>query len=153
MLYLDSSVLVKRYFQEAGSKAVIARFDRDEIIYTSALSFAEVHAAIGRKYRANELSVIEKKKLIDDFQADWSFSLTILELTTTTMLALPSLCEQYSLKASDAVHLSAAFWLKDAIRVRAKGLESSENIVEFGVCDRLLGQAALKCGFQVFNPA
>ena len=153
MLYLDTSVLVKRYFQEVGSKVVNSRFERGEIIYTSVLTFAEVHAAIGRKYRVGELNTKEKKMLIDEFQADWFFSLNILELTTVTMIALPSVCEQYSLRASDAVHLSAAFWLKDAIRIRAKGFEDSGNVVEFGVSDGQLGKAALKCGFQVFNPA
>jgi uncharacterized protein len=153
MLYLDTSVLVKRYFQEVGSKVVNSRFERGEIIYTSVLTFAEVHAAIGRKYRVGELNTKEKKMLIDEFQADWFFSLNILELTTVTMIALPSVCEQYSLRASDAVHLSAAFWLKDAIRIRAKGFEDSANVVEFGVSDGQLSKAALKCGFQVFNPA
>ena len=153
MLYLDSSVLVKRYVQEEGSEAVTSRFDRGETIYTSVLSFAEVHAAIGRKYRNGDLNASEKRKLVDEFHADWMFSLNILELTTTTMLALPALCEQYSLKASDAVHLSAAVWLKDAVRLRAKGFEVGGKVVEFGVSDRQLGKAALKCGFQVFIPA
>ena len=117
------------------------------------LSFAEVHAAIGRKYRDRELSINEKEKLVDEFQADWFFSLSILELTTHTMIALPALCEQYFLQASDAIHLSAAIWLKDSIRVHAKGSEGSGNIVESGVSDPRLGEAALKCGFQVFNPA
>ena len=153
MLYLDSSVLVKRYVQEEGSKAVTSRFERGETIYTSVLSFAEVHTAIGRKYRDKHLSINEKKKLVDEFLSDWLFSLTVLELTTHTMTALPTLCEQYFLKASDAIHLSAAIWLKDSIRVHAKGYEGSGNIVEFGVSDRQLGEAALKCGFQVFSPA
>jgi predicted nucleic acid-binding protein len=153
MLYLDSSALVKRFVQEEGSEAVTSRFERGETIYTSVLSFAEVHAAIGRKYRDRELSINEKEKLVDEFQADWFFSLSILELTTHTMIALPALCEQYFLKASDAIHLSAAIWLKDSIRVHTKGSEGSGNIVEFGVSDRRLGEAALKCGFQVFNPA
>jgi predicted nucleic acid-binding protein len=153
MLYLDSSALVKRYVQEEGSKAVASRFVRGETIYTSMLSFAEVHAAIGRKFRDKQLSVNEKKKLVDEFLYDWLFSLTVLELTTHTMIALPTLCEQYSLKASDAIHLSAAIWLKDSVRVHAKGLEGSGSTVEFGVSDRQLGEAALKCGFQVFNPA
>jgi predicted nucleic acid-binding protein len=152
MLYLDSSALVKRYVIEKGSKAVNSRFDQGETIYTSVLSFAEVHAAIGRKYRDKELSVPEKEKLVHEFQADWSFSLSILELSASTMFSLPSLCENYSLKASDAIHLSAAFWLKDAIRLRVKGFENGGNVVEFGVYDRQLGEAALKCGFRVFNP-
>jgi predicted nucleic acid-binding protein len=153
MLYIDSSALVKRYVQESGSKAVTSRFERGEAIYTSVLSFAEVHAAIGRKYRDRELSVNEKGKLVDEFQADWLSSLSILELTSITMSALPSLCKQYFLKASDAIHLSAAFWLRDAIRLKARGFESGGNVVEFGVSDLRLGEAALKCGFQVFNPA
>jgi len=117
--YLDSSAFVKRYVQEEGSKAVTSRFERGEAIYTSVLSFPEVHAAIGRKYRDRELSINEKEKLVDEFQADWFFSLSILELTTHTMIALPTLCEQYFLKASDAIHLSAAFWLKDTFRLHA----------------------------------
>ena len=153
MLYIDSSALVKRYVQESGSRAVTSRFERGEAIYTSVLSFAEVHAAIGRKYRDRELSVNEKGKLVDEFQADWLSSLSILELTTNTMFALPSLCQQYFLKASDAIHLSAAFWLRDAIRLSGKGFEGGGNVVEFGVSDLRLGEAALKCGFQVFNPA
>ena len=153
MLYLDSSVLVKRYVREVGSEAVNSRFEAGETIYTSVLSFAEVHAAIGRKYREKELSVIEKEKLINEFQEDWLFSLNVLELTTNTMSALPSLCQQYYLKASDAVHLSAAFWLRDTIRIRTKSIDDGGKFVEFGVSDRRLGDTALKCGFQVFDPA
>jgi uncharacterized protein len=78
MLYLDSSALVKRYVQEEGSKAVTSRFETGEKLYTSVLSFAEVHAAIGRKYREKELTAKQKEKLIDDFLADWLFSLSIL---------------------------------------------------------------------------
>jgi uncharacterized protein len=153
MLYLDSSALIKRYVQEEGSKAVASRFETGEKLYTSVLSYAEVHAAIGRKYRDKELNTDQKERLVDDFLDDWLFSLSILELTTAAMSALPALCEQYSLKASEAVHLSAAFWLKDAIRLRAKRFDDGGGIVEFGVSDRRLGEAALKCGFQVFNPA
>ena len=153
MLYIDSSALVKRYVQEEGSKAVTSRFEWREIIYTSVLTFAEVHAAIDRKYRDRELTVNEKQKLVDEFVNDWLFSLSILELTTHTMSALPTLCEEYSLKASDAIHLAAAFWLRDTIRLDAKRSHASASIVEFGVSDGRLGKAALKCGFQVFIPA
>jgi len=153
MLYLDSSVLVKRYVREKGSDAVLSRFEREEPIYTSVLSFAEVHAAIWKK---RELSAGEKRRLIEEFQTDWFFSLNILELTAVTMAALPSLCEQYSLedslRAGDAIQLSAAIWLRDAIRMRAKGFESSVKTFEFGVSDRQLGKVAAQCGFRVFDP-
>lgn len=152
MLYIDSSALVKRYVQEHGSIAVASRFDSREEIYTSILSFAEVHAAIGRKYRERELSAKEKEKLIEEFSNDWLFSLNILELTTQTMSALPDLCEQYFLKASDAIHLSSALWLKDTVLARTKSRDTG-NIVEFGVCDLRLAGAARKRGFQIFDPS
>jgi predicted nucleic acid-binding protein len=153
MLYLESSALVKRYVQEDGSEAVISRFARGEKIYTSILSFAEVHAAIGRKFRDKQLSSDEKDKLLEEFLEDWLFSLNVLELTTSTMFALPGLCQQYSLKASDAVHLSAAVWLKDSARIHAVGFGGKANIIEFGVSDRQLANAALQHGFLVFDPA
>jgi predicted nucleic acid-binding protein len=151
MLYLDSSALVKRYVQEAGSKAVTARFESGETIYTSVLTFAEVHAAIGRKFHDREMSVTEREKIVEDFQNDWIFSLSILELTIHTMSALPALCQQYPLNASDAIHLSTAYWLRYTIRLQGKRLDG-ENIVEFGVSDRQLGEAALKCRFKIFRP-
>ena len=48
MLYLDSSALMKRYVIEKGSGALSARFERGENIYTSLLSFGEIHAALAR---------------------------------------------------------------------------------------------------------
>ena len=153
MLYLDSSALVKRYVQEKGSEAVISRFESGEIIYTSVLSYAEVHAAIGRKFRENELNAREKNKLVDAFLNDWLFSLNVLELTTNTMDVLPTLCQQYSLKASDAVHLSTAVWLKDAERIHAMDSGSSPTTIEFGVSDRQLAGAAMQCGFSLFFPS
>jgi uncharacterized protein len=153
MLYIESSALVKRYVQEEGSEAVISRFVRGEIIYTSVLSFAEVHAAIGRKFRDKQLSVSEKDKFVEDFANDWLFSLNVLELTTNTMSALPTLCQKYSLKASDAVHLSTAVWLQDSARIHAMGSGSIASVVEFGVSDRQLANAALQYGFLIFDPA
>lgn len=153
MLYLDSSALVKRYVQEDGSDAVISRFVGGEIIYTSVLSFAEVHAVFGRKFRNKQLSASEKDQLVDEFLNDWLFSLNVLELSANTMTVLPNLCQQYSLKASDAVHLSTAIWLKDAERIHAMSAGASPSVIEFGVSDRQLGDAALQCGFPLFVPA
>src|SRR5579864_2395134 len=118
MLYLDTSALVKRYSSEKGSKDVVARFDRGEKIFTSRLTFAEPHSSLGRKFRARELTGRDLAKLREEFQSDWLFSLNVLDLDVGTMSALPRLVEEYDLKAGDAVHLSAAFWLRDTIRLR-----------------------------------
>lgn len=151
MLYLDSSALVKRYSVEKGSDAVVARFESGERIFTSVLSFGEVHASIGRKFRSGGLTLVELAKIREDFQNDWFFSLTILDLDTRTMSELPRMVEQFDLRAGDAIHLSAAFWLKDTLRLLPRDDRLKET-VEFGVADKRLGKIAQECGFKMFNP-
>jgi predicted nucleic acid-binding protein len=151
MLYLDSSALIKRYFKEKGSRALNARFERGGEIYTSKLSFAEVHGAIARAFRMKEVSFSELASLREAFEGDWLSGLSPLDVSLPIMIALPKLVETYPLKASDAIHLSTAYWLRDTVRLRAGGTFEEES-VEFGVADARLGKIARKCGLQVFNP-
>ena len=151
MLYLDSSALIKRYLNEKGSSIVAARFESGERIFTSALSFGEVHSTIGRKFRERELNAREIARLRELFEQDWLFSLSVLDLNPRTMSALPRLTEKYPLRAGDAIHLSAAFWLKDSIQASETDLHPGES-VEFGVSDKRLGSIAIQCGFQIFDP-
>jgi predicted nucleic acid-binding protein len=151
MLYLDTSALVKRYSSERGSKAVIARFEGDEKIFTSRFTFAEVHSSLGRKFRTGEMNATELARIREDFESDWLFSISVLDLDVGTMSAISQLVERYELRAGDAIHLSAAFWLKDTIglgRYRGGAAES----VEFGVADKQLARIARMCGLKVFDP-
>jgi hypothetical protein len=43
--YYDTSVLVKQYLQEAGSKLVLELLKSGEKVYTASLTYAETHAA------------------------------------------------------------------------------------------------------------
>jgi predicted nucleic acid-binding protein len=151
MLYLDTSALVKRYFNEVGHRSVVARFESGEEIFTSRLTYGEVHSVIGRKFRSEEFGLARLVQLREGFLNDWLFSLSILEVDGRTMTQLPELVERYPLKAGAAIQLSAAFWLKDAIRL-GKYRDHAQATVEFGVTDRDLAKAALNCGFKIFNP-
>ncbi|HEV2521362.1 MAG TPA: type II toxin-antitoxin system VapC family toxin [Candidatus Acidoferrales bacterium] len=151
MLYLDSSVLIKRYFKEKGSRALNARFERGGEIYTSKLSFAEVHGAIARAFRMKEVTFSEFASLREAFEGDWLAGLSPLDVSLPIMISLPKLVEAYPLKASDAIHLSTAHWLRDMVRLRSSGSFLEESL-EFGVADQRLGLIARKCGLQVFNP-
>jgi predicted nucleic acid-binding protein len=151
MLYLDASALIKKYLGEKGSPAIRSRFESGERIFTSMLSYGEVHASIARKFRSKELDASELSKLREEFENDWFLSLSVLELDTRTMSALPQIVEKYSLRAGDAIHLAAAFWLEGSFEI---GTTHSvpEVFVEFGVADRRLALIAHKCGLRVFNP-
>lgn len=151
MLYLDASALAKRYFNEPGSEVVAARFESGERIFTSILTFAEIHSAIARKFREKEFDSQEFIRLRDAFQDDWLFSLCKLNLDFKAMIALPRLVENYSLKAGDAIQLSTAVWLRDSLLIGVWSGNARET-VEFGVADNRLAKVALECGLQVFNP-
>ena len=85
------------------------------------------------------------------FLNDWVFGMSAIEVNVHTMTALPALMENYPLKAADAIHLSAAIWLRD--RFRLLGHQPvPKGEVEFGVADTHLSKAAAKCGLLVFNP-
>jgi uncharacterized protein len=151
MLYLDSSALMKRYVAEKGSAGLNARFERSETIYTSLLSFGEIHSVLARAYRTRSLTAEDLSKIREEFLNDWLFGLSKIEVNIHTMSALPELVEKYPLKAADAIHLSAAFWLRDTLRLR--GLRPlAKHELEFGAADKQLGEAAAKCGLLVFDP-
>jgi len=153
VLYLDSSALAKRYFRERGSKRLRARIESGEPLFTSNLTFAEIHSAIARKYlQEKSISQLIFAKLRKQFLADWAFSFNTLEVNpATTLLSLGSLLEQRHLRGADAVHLSTVIWLRDQFRssVREQGTGGQ---LEFAVCDRHLAEAAQEFGITVFNP-
>jgi len=151
MLYLDSSALMKRYVVEKGSSALNARFERGDNIYTSLLSFGEVQTALARAFKVDRLTRQDLIGSREAFLNDWLFGMSSIEVNIHTMTALPELVENYPLKSADAIHLSAAIWLRDRLRLRGHRLVPKDE-VEFGVADRRLGQAAEKCGLLVFNP-
>ena len=151
MLYLDSSLLVKRYITESESAAVTARFDSGERIFTSELSYAEIFSVFGRKLHEKAIRRADFHKASDAFTRDWLFSLNILALDSKTMTAVPELVERFRLRGADAAHLSSAKWLQDMCRLGFP-LAAGATHVEFGVADKKLGQFAAACGMTVFNP-
>jgi uncharacterized protein len=151
MLFLDTSVLVKVYFKEIGSEAVIARSTSpNQVLAASVLSYAEVHSAMARKYREKQIRSAELIRLRESFERDWEIKIIAVELNQQTMAALPGLLEMYPLKAADAIQLSAALWLKD--NLDAGKYSAAGKVLEFGVSDHILAESARKCGLVVFNP-
>lgn len=153
MLYLDSSALAKRYFRERGSKRLRARIESGEQLFTSNLTFAEIHSAIARKY-LQEKSISHQVfgRIRKQFLEDWAYSFTTIEVNpATTLLSLVTMLEQRHLRGADAVHLSTVLWLRDNFLPSA-GRSGTEGQLEFAVCDERLADAAQELGIAVFNP-
>ena len=137
MLYLDASVLVKRYAQEKGSQAVRARMRRGERVFTSAVSHAEILAAMGRKLRTGDMSLPQFELEKERFIAHWVQHINVLPVDFNTMGSVQTLVSRFPVRALDAIHLSTALWLRDTLR-QVPEFAKGESQLEFGQrCDRL----------------
>ena len=154
MLYLDSSALIKHYQKERGTEAMENRLlieaESFRSVFTSALTYAEVHAILARRTREKLLSTNEAAAVHDRFDTDWGFSLNAIELGVGVLGFVPGIVKAHPLRGADAVQLASALWLRDTARL-SKRLGQQEAI-EFASSDRQLITAAEKHGFDVFNP-
>lgn len=155
MLYLDSSALIKHYQKEDGSDALEQKLqaerENSRIVFTSVLTYAEIHAIIARRRREKLLSMKEAEELHDRFDEDWVFELSPVELAVGVLSSVRGIVKAHPLRGADVIHLASAIWLKDAARLEA-GLAKHDREFEFSSSDRQLCIAARKFGLEVFNP-
>ena len=107
MLYLDASALVKRYVEEKGREQLEGRLQSAQEIYTSTITYAEVHAALARKYREGELTKAEFNRAGNDFEKDW-LELQEVSVNAETLSPVRVLVGVVRLRGMDAIHLAAA---------------------------------------------
>jgi predicted nucleic acid-binding protein len=141
LIYADSSVIVKRYYQEPGSHRVRESWARSERVFTSRVAYAEVHAALARKRRDGGISAAQLRTIGDAFESEWPAYDQIL-IDRATSANVRRLVLRHTLRGFDAIHLSAALWLQ----------EQFGESVEFWVSDERLIVAAGKERLTVVNP-
>lgn len=155
MLYLDSSALIKHYQKEDGSEVLEHKLQSERessrIVFTSVLSYAEIHAIFGRRRREQFLTTREAEELHDRFNEDWVFEISPVELAVGVLGFVEGIAKAHPLRGADVIHLATALWLRDAARLGA-GPSKYDREVEFSSSDRQLCIAAAKFGLEVFNP-
>lgn len=155
MLYLDSSALIKHYQNEQGSEALERRLEAERgnsrIVFTSVLTYAEIHAIIARRTREGYLSAKKGNELHDRFDTDWVLELSPVELAVGVLGFVRRIVKEHFLRGADAIHLASALWLRDAAKLRA-GPGKYDSEVEFSSSDQRLCNAAQRFGLQVFDP-
>jgi predicted nucleic acid-binding protein len=148
LLYADSSVLVKRYVQEAGSAGLLDLLAEVDGVAVSAVAYAVVMAALHRKHREKGISAPQRQGAGGAFRQDWH-SFAHVPVT----YALPALLEesltQSPLRGFDAIHLASALLL------HRRFAASADGTLSFAAADRRLVDAAAKAGLRVepFPPA
>jgi len=141
MIYFDSSALVKRYTEEAGTDFVKSILATNGLITTSKLTYPEILSALMRKVRSGEIEKKTVHGIVDKFDKDWDHML-VLDFHNDLLPIVKNLIEKHPLKAADAIHLSSALWLKLSSMVDVTFIASDSNLLKAAAAEKL----------QVMNP-
>jgi uncharacterized protein len=155
VLYVDSSALLKHYVQEVGTDALKAKL-QEHSRYTpgvliSDIGYAEVLATLARRLRETPLLIAETKRLEAEFQYDWLFRLTRVELDVGVLGFIHDLVHKYPLRGADAIHLASALWLRDTLKLNTNMRLAGGPLI-FATSDNQLKNAARMVGLDVFDP-
>lgn len=101
-LYIDSSVLLKRYLDEPDAVRADQLLMSDADLLTARHTTVEVRRALARDLVGNELLDARKRFRIDIAE------FTMVELTASVCDAAAEIAESTGLRTLDALHLGAA---------------------------------------------
>jgi predicted nucleic acid-binding protein len=138
MLYLDTSALVKRYIDEAGSDLMNNLFAEARGIATGVISRAETSAAFAKAVR---IGIIDRDQAWDallDFRSEWSDYIR-LPVSESIVTKADQLAWDLNLRGYHSIHLAIAVTWEDSLR----------SEVELATFDRQLWQAAQQIGLRV----
>jgi predicted nucleic acid-binding protein len=146
--YLDSSALVKRYVQEAGTAWVteIVAPTSANSVYMARLSAVEVISALTRRERAGTCAPAEADAARAQFRRELSSQYRAVDLGLLLIDVAMAIAERHGLRGYDAVQLAAALSLRDELA----GLNGVKLVLVSA--DGELNAAAEAEGLDVENP-
>lgn len=139
--YLDTSALVKRYYEERGSAWVHSLFQSENVLMASKVAYVELLAAFARKRREKEITEANFTRAAESFQHEWK-EIVVAEVTEAVFTDLLTLVKNHPLRGFDAIHLCTALWVRKRLKAD----------VIFACADRNLLSAAETEGLEVRNP-
>jgi hypothetical protein len=151
--FLDSSAIVKRYFQEQGHQWVKALHNpatRHEL-YISEAALVEVVASICRKAREQEMPVEERDATINAFMWYVQSIYNIRLVDRALYIAAGNLCRSHRLRSYDAIQLACAIAVREEV-LAVQSLEVKFSEFAFVSGDLKLLSIAVAEGFRVENP-
>ncbi len=153
MYFLDSSAIVKRYFQEPGHEWIETLHDPNQghVLYIAQAALVEVVASICRKAREQDMPLEERNTTIDDFRRDVRSSYSVWVVDNALYTAAGDLCRTHRLRAYDAIQLACTLAVReDAFASQPPEAEPADVI--FVSADRGLLMLALAEGFNIEDP-
>ena len=146
--FCDSSAIVKRYVNEAGSNFVdnLADLKSGNVVLLARITRVEVVSAIARRLKNGSITTADAQSAVAAFQHDLTNNYFTVEITPVLLSSAMSLATKHALRGYDAVQLAAASEANDE-RI-ANGL-SPLTLVS---ADTDLNTAAQSEGLNVENP-
>jgi predicted nucleic acid-binding protein len=151
--FLDSSAIVKRYFQEPGHEWIETLHDpaQGHGLYIAQAALVEVVASICRKAREQNMPREERDSTIDDFRRDVQNTYSVWVVDNALYIAAGDLCRLHRLRAYDAVQLACAMAVREDVLV-AQSPDTEQPDFLFVSADFGLLTIARAEGFSSENP-
>ena len=108
--FLDTSAVVKRYVQEAGTGWVRALSDPSAApsLFVSQITRVETVSAITKRERGGQLSPHHARTALADFLSDLSIQYRIIAVSETLVHHATNLARSHALRGYDALQLATA---------------------------------------------
>jgi predicted nucleic acid-binding protein len=142
ILYLDTSALVKKYFQERFSDHILSLWKQAGEVITSTVAYAETLAAFHRKKREADFSADAFRIAVEAFKLDWKGFFKV-EVTEDLNEIIDRVLGRHPLRGFDAIHLASSLLVREYLH---------EDLL-FSCFDQRLTQAAADEGLNTFPPA
>jgi len=108
ILYLDTSALVKLFFNEPGAQLVIDLVGKADSVITSQVAYAESCSALARRRRDKRLTEEEFQTAIKHLNELWPQMNSVL----VDEIQAGALAIKHVIRGFDAIHLAAALELR-----------------------------------------
>lgn len=153
LYFLDSSAIVKRFFQEQGHAWVEALHDpaQGHGLYISQAAHVEVVASICRKAREQDMPLEERDITIADFRRDIQNFYSVWLVDNALYTTAGNLCRTHRLRAYDAIQLACALAVREDV-FATQPSEAQLHELLFVSADLGLLAIARAEGFGIENP-
>lgn len=144
--FFDTSALVKRYIDEAGSawlRRTIAA--SGQYRYIAEITGVEMVSAIARLAAGKQISEHVRTIASAEFKRDFAKGYVVVSVNAPLIQIAMRLAEQHVIRGYDAVQLASALWVRDRLS------DSAIDLV-FVSADALLNKAAQAEDVSVANP-
>ncbi|TGM60600.1 PIN domain-containing protein [Leptospira meyeri] len=125
--YLDSSVLVKKYFDEFASDTVLKIWKENRYLAISQVGYSEILGTINKKQKIDKFSDTTKESIIKQFRYDWD-QLVKINVDHTINSELDRIHSKYLLRGFDAIHLVSAILLFRELEEETIFLSADDNL-------------------------